>query len=151
MLDAQPDMSKYFARGGKLIIYHGWADAAIPPEQTIAFYNAILKQSGPKSASSSRLFMIPGMQHCFGGTGAELFGEMKATDDNARPEDNISMALRQWVERDRAPDSVIGTSSPAPNESEPYREKQRLHCAFPKRAKLTTGADPDNAASYICR
>jgi feruloyl esterase len=69
VLDVQPNLSRYFARGGKLIIYHGWADAAIPPEQTIAFYRSMLQQSGKRAARSSRLFLIPGMQHCFGGAG----------------------------------------------------------------------------------
>lgn len=151
VIDARPNLARYFARGGKLIIYHGWADAAIPPGQTIAFHQAILKHSGPKAVSSTRLFMIPGMQHCFGGTGAELFGEMRAADDEASPEDNISMALRQWVERGRVPDSVIGSSSPPQDQSEPYRKTRRLHCAFPKRSVLTKGADPDTAASYSCR
>ena len=144
VLDVQPNLSKYFARGGKLIIYHGWADAAIPPEQTIDFYKAILRQSGRKAASSARLFMIPGMQHCFGGTGAEMFGEMSAPAHDAEPENNISMALRHWVEHGREPASVIGVSSLPPL-------KQRLHCAYPARAALKPRADPDKAANYVCR
>ncbi|UZW57399.1 tannase/feruloyl esterase family alpha/beta hydrolase [Sphingobium sp. JS3065] len=150
VLDVQPDLSRFFEHGGKLILYHGWADAAIPPEQTIDFYDNVFKQSGPKAAASTRLFMIPGMQHCMGGTGAELFGELNAPAKDARPENNIAMALRQWVEGGRAPESVIGVSRAAPASSGAAPARERLHCAFPARAVLTPGADPDKAASYVC-
>lgn len=151
MIDVQPNLTRYFARGGKLIIYHGWADAAVPPLQTIAFYGAMMQQSGAQAARSSRLFMIPGMQHCFGGTGAELFGEMSAPAGNARAEDNISAALQQWVETGRKPDQVIGTMSSARGEPAAASAKQRLHCAYPRRAALAKGADPDKASSYSCK
>jgi feruloyl esterase len=150
VLDVQPDMKEYFARGGKLIMYHGWADAAIPPQQTIEFYNAILEQSGRESANSVRLFMIPGMQHCYGGTGAELFGQMSAPSQSARPENNISMALQYWVERGQAPVSVVGTKGFPLETLVAPDEQQRLHCAFPMQAVLTPGTDPDKATNYTC-
>ena len=30
------------AHGGKLLLYHGWADQAIPPGHTILYYNGVL-------------------------------------------------------------------------------------------------------------
>ncbi|WP_189621798.1 tannase/feruloyl esterase family alpha/beta hydrolase [Novosphingobium colocasiae] len=150
-INVPPNLEKFFARGGKLIIYHGWADAAIPPAQTIALRKAILKRSGPRAGQSMRLFMIPGMQHCFGGTGSEIFGEMTGADDKAQAETNISMALRQWVEHGRVPESVIGTSSPAPGQTENFRPISRLHCVYPKQASLKRGADPASPLNYTCR
>lgn len=144
ILDVPPNLSRYFARGGKLIVYHGWADAAIPPTQTIEFYGKILRQSGPQAAHSARLFMIPGMQHCYGGTGAELFGEQTAPQPDSSPESDIAAALRDWVERGRVPDSVIGRSSLD-------RSRERLHCAFPSEPVPVDGADASRAANHVCR
>jgi feruloyl esterase len=94
--------------------------------------------------------MIPGMQHCFGGTGATRFGQFGAPSPTAGPEDNVAMAMQQWVEAGRAPDSLIGrmgmNSFAAPADG----DKQRLHCAWPLRAQLTPGSDPDKATSYTC-
>jgi feruloyl esterase len=151
VLDVEPDLTEYFERGGKLIIYHGWADAAIPPQQTIDFYTSVLQQSGPAALHSSRLFMIPGMQHCYGGTGAELFGATSPAGDGAQPENNISMALRLWVETGRVPDAVIGTRTPSAEFPEIRPGEERLHCAFPKRAVLMSGTDPGAAENYVCQ
>ena len=57
------------AHGGKLLLYHGWADQAIPPGNTVNFYSAVLQTMGPDQSDWLRLFMIPGMQHCAGGQG----------------------------------------------------------------------------------
>ena len=41
IIDAvETDMSKFKAHGGKLLLYHGWADPAIQPEHTVNYYNA---------------------------------------------------------------------------------------------------------------
>ena len=57
------------ARGGKLILYHGWADPAISPYGTLAYYQAVLDTMGglEKTQEFARLFMVPGMYHCSGG------------------------------------------------------------------------------------
>ena len=62
-----PDLSAFKARGGKLILYHGWNDPAISPLATIAYYNSVVKSMGAAQAVSFvRLFLVPGMQHCSG-------------------------------------------------------------------------------------
>jgi hypothetical protein len=150
-IDVQPDLRRYFARGGKLITWHGWADAAIPPQNAIEFHDTMLRRSGARAARQSRLFMIPGMQHCFGGTGAVSFGTMFAPAPDAAPEDNVLMAMQQWVEQGRVPESLIGRINSNPVSQPSPADKQRLHCAWPKRAVLTPGADRDLAASYTCQ
>ena len=75
-LDAQPTLQPFFDHGGKLILWHGWADAAIPPEATLSFHQNILRSSGLRAKNSVRLFMVPGVQHCFGGTGPDMFGQL---------------------------------------------------------------------------
>ncbi|MGE3690218.1 MAG: tannase/feruloyl esterase family alpha/beta hydrolase [Novosphingobium sp.] len=150
-LDAGPDMRRFFARGGKLIMWHGWADAAIPAEMSLGFYNDMLRASGPRARQNSRLFLIPEMQHCAGGTGASTFGHTGAPAQGENPERHLGMAMQQWVEKGRAPESVIGSKGfdlfSAASETKP----QRLHCAWPKQPVLTPGADPDKAASYSCK
>ena len=61
-----PDLSAFAANGGKLIIYHSWADQAIPPFASINYYRAVVGQSGglPAAQSFSRLCMVPGLYHC---------------------------------------------------------------------------------------
>jgi len=72
-----PDMKAFKDRGGKLLLYHGWSDAAIPPVNTIHYYESVVEKMGRKQADEFvELFMVPGMQHCGGGPGASDFGAM---------------------------------------------------------------------------
>ncbi|MGH3192441.1 MAG: tannase/feruloyl esterase family alpha/beta hydrolase [Streptosporangiaceae bacterium] len=66
---ADPDLSAFRAHGGKLIIYQGWADQAIPPFSTIDYYAAVEKTMGGFASTQgfSRLYMVPGGYHCLGG------------------------------------------------------------------------------------
>ena len=71
-----PDLSRFAARGGKLILYHGWSDAAIPAQGTIDYRDNVVRRMGAKRAGEFvRLFMVPGMHHCAGGTGPSDFGQ----------------------------------------------------------------------------
>jgi hypothetical protein len=99
-----PDMGKFAARGGKLIIYHGWSDAAITPLSTIDYYRQIKKPD-----DFVRLYMIPGMQHCGGGPG-----------DSPEALREINAAVERWVEEGTAP-SQIPT-------------KKRVLCPYPQEA-----------------
>lgn len=155
-LDARPDMRRFFDRGGKLIIWHGWADVAIPPQATLNFHAALLKTSGPHAKDSVRLFMLPGVQHCFGGPGPDMIGQMTAPPIGETPERNVASAVQAWVETGRAPQSLIGRRTT--DMGAPYGapmsgpEKQRLICAYPATAVLQRpNADPDVASSYTCR
>jgi hypothetical protein len=155
-LDVTPNLRQYFDRGGKVILYHGWADAAIPPQLTIAFREAALRASGPKAKDSMRLFVVPGMQHCFAGPGPAAFGQAAAPLPGDQPDSNIASALQAWVETRRTPEKLIGhfglpngfATSPVAASGEP--QKERLLCAFPTRAVLTRGGNPDRASDYTC-
>jgi hypothetical protein len=94
-----PNLSAFAANGGKLIIYHSWADQAIPPFATIDYYRAVMGQAGglPAVQSFSRLYMIPGLYHC--PCGQPVDGD-PATTVQFMPE------LVAWVERGEAPGSV---------------------------------------------
>jgi len=143
-LDVEPRMRRFFERGGKLILWQGWADAGVPAQLTLAFHLAVARDAGSLANDALRLFMVPGVQHCGFGTGPDLLGQNGAPPPDASPERSLGAALQAWVETDRVPNSVIGGFS-----SDATRE--RLVCAFPKRAVLRAGKDPNRGESYACR
>lgn len=150
-LDVSPDLRRFFRRGGKLIIWQGWADPGVAPQSTLEFRDSILRASGPAlAARSMRLFMVPGLQHCLGGPGAGEFGQFTAPPKQASPDRNAAAALQAWVETGRAPDALVGRKG-LPIGPPKASAGERLLCAYPERAVLRAGADPDRAASYACR
>lgn len=154
-IDAPVDLRRFFARGGKLVIWHGWADAAIPPEASLRYHAAMLRQSGPKANASVRLFMVPGVQHCFGGKGPDVFGQSGAPARTDMPDRHLVRAVQDWAEGTRsAPEMLIGRRGHGGGMFGPPAagpERQRLLCAWPKREALIPGGDADKAASYLCK
>src|SRR5256712_2081286 len=97
-----PHLEPFKARGGKLILYHGWNDPAISALNTIDYYETVVKKMGkPKVEVFTRLYMVPGMLHCSDGPGANFFGEEPGGPADAQH--NIKLALEQWVEKATAP------------------------------------------------
>jgi hypothetical protein len=92
-----PDLSAFRADGGKLIIWQGWADQAISPYGTIDYYTDMTRQMGGLTATQqfARLFMLPGVNHCGGGTAPNQI-------DMLDP-------MLNWVEHGVAPTSVVAT------------------------------------------
>ena len=153
-LDPQPDLHRFFDRGGKLIIWHGWADAILMPEATLAFYQEVLKKSGHRASDSTRLFMIPGIDHCAGGPGADAFGQVGAAPPGATPDRNVAAAIVSWVENGRTPTSLIGRhglADTAAGKAPSGPPMERLHCAYPTEPVLRSGADINSASSYTCK
>ena len=73
LLDAtSPDLSRFKARGGRIVSYVGWADPALNPLMTVGYYESVTKTMG-STADFYRMFMVPGMAHCQGGTGTSTF------------------------------------------------------------------------------
>ena len=138
-IDASPNLSRFFARGGKMILWHGWSDAILPPQWSLDLHRDILKQSGPKAKANLQFFMMPGVQHCMGGPGADAFGQIGAAQPSDTPERSVAVALQHWVEKGHKPESVIGRrneimSMYAPGAAGPV--KQRLHCAWPYKSTV---------------
>jgi hypothetical protein len=153
-IDAPANLRRFFARGGKLLMWHGWADAAIPPEATLRYHENMMRLSGHRAKESARLFMVPGVQHCFGGAGPDSFGQSGAPAPTETPDRNMVMALQNWTEGKRAAPSTFiarrGHSGGMMGAGAAGPERQRLLCAWPKNAVLQEGSDPDKAASYKC-
>jgi feruloyl esterase len=147
-----PDLSRFAARGGKLIMFHGWSDAAIPAQGTIAYRDAVVSAMGAdRAAASMRLFLAPGMHHCAGGAGPSDFGQGGPNPGENDPATSLTAALKTWVEGGAAPEQVIARQAPLPGVPQSEAVRTGLICAYPKQAKLMPGGDPLRAESYQCR
>ncbi len=129
-----PDLSRFAARGGKLIVYQGWADNMVPPRRTIAYYEDAAKLTKTDPNGFFRLFMIPGMSHCAGGPGADTFDKLALIDS--------------WVTTGQPPQSFA-----ASHVDQATATVTRTHriCAFPAVAKWDGTGDPNKAESYACK
>ena len=146
-----PDMKAFEKRGGKLIIYHGWSDAAISAYNTVDYYNNMVATMGAKdTASFVRVFMAPGMQHCFGGPGPSAFGQGGPGTGATDPQHNIYSALEQWVEKGIAPERLVATKYV--NDMNPAQGVKftRPLCPFPLSAHYKGSGDPNDEANFVC-
>ena len=123
-----PDLRGFKGHGGKLLLYHGWNDTGIAPENTIYYYESVLKEMGPGQDDWMRLFMVPGMGHCNGGNGPYSF-------------DTIS-AIEKWREEGVAPDQIMG--------SNPKSGLTRPLCPFPKYSEYSGTGSLTDGANWKC-
>ncbi len=153
--NAQTDLSAFRAHGGKLIMYHGWADHSISPVRSIQYYAAIIdmmgnQELGQENADAvngfARLFMVPGMHHCgrgpgpnvFGGAGQGLPPEMDAQHD-------IVMTLDNWVENGVAPEKII-----ASHLTGDAVDRTQTLCPYPQVAVYNGSGDANQAENFHC-
>ncbi|HLF09854.1 MAG TPA: tannase/feruloyl esterase family alpha/beta hydrolase [Gammaproteobacteria bacterium] len=128
----EPNLSEFKARGGRILLYHGWNDPGPSPVNTIDYYNRVLATMGPDQDDWLRLYLMPGMGHCRGGIGpdrADFLGAMEA-----------------WVEDGVAPDRIT-----AERIREGRVDMTRPLCAYPQVAVWDGRGDPDHAESFACR
>jgi feruloyl esterase len=94
------DLGPFFARGGRLLLWHGLADQDITPHSTVAWWNALRRDQGAAGVdAATRLFLVPGLAHCRGGAGS------------LTEFDTLTPLLR-WVEEGVAPDGIAGGRVP---------------------------------------
>jgi feruloyl esterase len=137
-----PDLRGFRQRGGKLIQYHGWNDQLIAAQNSIDYYESVVSFFGGNPADTSRaladvesfyrLFMAPGMGHCAGGTGPNMF--------------DMQTALEDWVERGAAPDRIIATRL-----VNGVVDRARPLCPYPRVARYSGSGDTNDAASFSCQ
>ena len=141
-----PDLSRFRARGGKLIMYHGWNDPAISPWNSIAYYQGVQKAMGEQeTAGFLQLYMVPGMEHCAGGPGPAAFGQLGISTSGGLKYGAFD-ALVDWVEKDVPSGTIIGTK---------YSADQKVLltrplCPYPQLAKYKGTGDTNDAANFEC-
>jgi hypothetical protein len=144
-----PDLKKFASRGGKLILYHGWSDAAIPPLNSVEYYQSVVKKMGSKDAATFvRLFLAPGMGHCGGGAGPNVFGQNGVPRSD--PDHDLEAALERWVEQGEAPEQVVATKM-KPGSNPPVALRTRPLCAYPLTAHWKGSGSTDDASNFVCK
>jgi hypothetical protein len=144
-----PNLTAFKARGGKLILYHGWNDPAISALNTINYYNSVVSRMGGKETDAfARLYMAPGVQHCGGGPGPDSFGQNGATDGKD-PEHSMGLALEQWVEKGIAPSAIVATKYEGDDSGKRVKMTRPL-CPYPQVAKYKGSGDSKDAGSFVC-
>jgi len=141
----ETNLAAFKARGGKLILYHGWNDPAISAVNTINYYNQVVSKMGEQETKAfAMLYMVPGMQHCGGGPGPDSFGQGGGGAKDAQH--NVAVALEQWVEKGIAPTAIVATK----DEGGDPAKMTRLLCPYPQIAKYKGKGNPNDAASFAC-
>ncbi len=139
-LDAPANgLGPFFARGGKLLLSHGWTDGLIPANNTIAYYAQLSDHLPAKRVQEQlRLFMVPGMNHCSGGEGPSSIDTLAAIDS--------------WASSGAAPDRLLATRLPAPPGAPGPQQPPmtRPLCAYPAVAKYKGESPTDQAESFAC-
>jgi feruloyl esterase len=126
-----PDLSAFRKRGGKLIIYSGWSDAAAPGLAVVGYYEDVLAHD-KTAVEDARLFMMPGVEHCFGVPGPSFV--------------NFLTEIDRWVESGIAPEQIAAYWL-----DEKFQPTgSRLLCAYPKVAKYDGKGDPRDVSSFSC-
>jgi feruloyl esterase len=131
--ELDPKLAAFAKRGGKLLLYHGWADQQVAPGSTVDFYKQAVDLGGDPAGASNwiRLFMVPGMGHCAGGEGPDTFDKMTV--------------MEQWVEQGKAPDSII-----ASHQTDGKADRSRPLCPYPQIARYKGSGSVDEAANFSC-
>lgn len=126
-----PDLSAFRARGGKLLLAHGWSDPALNARSTIEYFKAVQVRT-PQASSFTRLFMMPGVLHCAGGSGCD--------------DVDWAASIRRWVEAGEAPSRIVARK---------HRGEKvvRTHplCAYPMTARYNGTGSTEEAAAFTCR
>ena len=126
------DLRAFKARGGKVLMWHGWADGAIMATSSIGYYESVMKFMGGREQTEEffRLFLVPGVHHGGGGPGFTEFDSMTAVEN--------------WVEKGQAPEKLI-----AGHLSNGVVERTRPVFPYPVLTRYSGKGDPKRADSFV--
>jgi feruloyl esterase len=178
--DQKLNLTPYSGRGGKLILYHGWADQFVGPQDDVNHYERIAacarKSFGsadicgvndndidvfgpPKFLSPdsftevqkfARLFMAPGMQHCSGGPGPNSFGNTLIPGIPRDPDHDAFAALVLWVEKGVAPERIVATKYENDDPTQGVVMTRPL-CPYPQIAVYKGQGNTNEEESFVCQ
>jgi feruloyl esterase len=126
-----PDLSRFRARGGKLLMYFGWADPALNPLMAVNYYENVQQRMGASTPDFFRLYMLPGVFHCSGGVGPASF-------------DPLAQII-PWVERGQAPERIVAAQVDGGKVI-----RSRPLCMYPQTAQYTGKGSIDDQANFRC-
>jgi hypothetical protein len=135
MASENPNLAPFRDKGGKLLMWHGFADQLIVPQGSIDYYDRVTQTLGGGYAQTqqfARLFMAPGVGHCGGGNGPQP----QALFD----------AVVNWVEHGQVPDTILATKSVGG-----VVTQARPLCPYPAFAQYSGSGSTDDAANFACR
>jgi feruloyl esterase len=127
------DLRAFQKHGGKLLLYAGWMDPIVPPQDTVSYYEGVTETMGgaEKTAAFARLFVAAGMGHCGSGPGPNQFDAVGALDT--------------WVSRGEAPTQLL-----AKHVTKGEVDRTRPLCPYPQVARYTGSGSIDDAANFRC-
>jgi len=125
-----PDLSAFRASGGKMIHYHHWADTAVPPINSINYYDSVVKTMGPVD-DFYKFYLVPGGFHGAPGVGATNVPWLDT--------------LVSWVENGDAPSELTA-------ERVENREvvRTRKICPHPMVGTYSGSGPTDSVESFVC-
>ena len=134
MNSSDANLRPFFDNGGRLLMYHGWADPGIPAGNSVEYYSKVVSGIGGQSAASNavRLFMLPGVGHCGGGDGPSTFDALGVMD--------------QWRDKGQAPASILASRS-----VNGVVQRTRPLCPYPQTAVYKGSGSTDDAANFECK
>jgi feruloyl esterase len=110
------------------------ADPIFSANDTMAYVEALAKRYGA-SDDFTRLYLVPGMNHCAGGPATDQFDALTALDD--------------WVDKGRPPQRLIAKARDIPGV--PWPGRTRPLCPYPGYARYSGAGSIEDAASFNCK
>jgi len=125
------DLRPFFSRGGRLLMYHGWADPQVPADHSVEYYDNVLRTVGPAAEQSIALFMVPGMGHCGGGPGTDTFDKAAVID--------------AWATSGIKPTQIV-----ARHLANGVADRTRPLCPYPQTAHYAGTGSTEDAKNFRC-